>query len=228
MVVLMTIMTGKSSESRKKSYGLAGGFVVAGCLYFAVSSCSYRLTNLHTSAPNGIKTVFVEAVYDTGSEVLPHELLWDELQRAIAANGQLHLARPSGADAILRAQIISSQTGKAGERRVSQTNRKTREPDYFAGQSAPPTKGKVRNLSVADDYYLKTRWQSFVRVELWDLRTQKLILQREYPMSGEVLANRGDVSAQLHHLRHDESFNASFGNSARAVAEKVVTDILTR
>lgn len=226
--MLMLIMTSKLPESRKKSFSLIVWLTVTVCLCFAASSCSYRLTNLHTAAPNGIKTVFVEAIYDTGSEVLPHELLWDELQRAIAANGQLHLARPSGADAILRAQIISSQTGKAGERRVSQSNRKSKEPDYFAGQSSPPTKGKVRNLSIADDYYLKTRWQSFVRVELWDLRSQKLILQREYPMSGEVLANRGDVSAQLHHIRHEESFSASFGNSARAVAEKVVTDILTR
>ncbi len=226
--MLMLIMTAKLPESRKKSFRLVVWFLVAASLCFTAASCSYRLTNLHTAAPNGIKTVFVEAVYDTGSEVVPHELLWDELQRAIAANGQLHLARPSGADAILRAQIISSQMGKAGERRVSQNNRKTREPDYFVGQSSPPTKGQVRNLSVADDYYLKTRWQSFVRVELWDLRNQKLILQREYPMSGEVLANRGDVSAQLHHLRHEESFNASFGNSARSVAEKVVTDILTR
>ena len=197
-------------------------------LYASCSACSYRLTNLHASSPHNIQSIFVEAVYDTGAEIVPHEELWDELQRALAANGQLAVVTAKNADAMLRAQIVMTQIGKAGERKVTQTNRKTREPDYFKGQTAPPIPGQLRNISIADDYYMKTRWQSTVRIELWDLRKQKLLLQREYPMSGEVLANRGDISAQLHHIRHEESFNASFSNAARQVAEKVVTDILIR
>ena len=224
----MLIMTAKSTESRKKSIQRYLATIVTLGTLFSVSACTYRLTNLHTSTPNGIRSVFVEAVYDTGTEVVPHEHLWDELQRAIASNGQLVILPAKDADAILRAQVVTTQFGKTGERRAAQTNRKSREPDYFAGQTPPPVPGQVRNLSVADDYYLKTRWQSNVRVELWDLKKEVLLLQREYPMSGEVLANRGDVSAQLHHLRHEESYNASFTNAARAVAEKVVTDILVQ
>lgn len=223
----MPIMTSKRPESTKKTCLTTKALVLLGCLPW-LWACTYRLTNLHSSSPENIRTVFVEAVYDTGAEVLPHEHLWDELQRALAANGQMMVAPSKNADALLRAQIISTLIGKAGERRVTQTDRKTREPNYFDGQKSPPTPGQVRNLSIADDYYTKTRWQSSVRVELWDLRSQKLILQREYPISGEVLANRGDINPQLHHLRHEESFNASFSNAARVVAEKVVTDILIR
>ncbi len=224
----MPIMTKKLTESRKKRFAAPLWLLVSlGCLAW-YSACTYRLTNLHTSSPDNISTVFVEAVYDTGAEIVPHEQLWDELQRALAANGQIAVVPSKQADAILRAQIVTTQIGKAGERKVTQTNRKTREPDYFKGQTPPPAPGQLRNLSVADDYYMKTRWQSTVRVELWDLRKQKLLLQREYPISGEILANRGDVAAQLHHLRHEESYNASFGNAARMVAEKVVTDILIR
>lgn len=224
----MLIMTRKSRESRKKSIVHHLNAVVTLGVLLSLSACTYRLTNLHTSTPNGIRSVFIEAIYDTGAEVIPHEQLWDELQRAIASNGQLVMLPAKDADAVLRAQVVTTQFGKSGERRVAQTNRKSREPNYFSGQSPPPVPGQVRNLSVADDYYIKTRWQTNVRVELWDLRKQVLLLQREYPMSGEVLANRGDVSAQLHHLRHEESYSASFTNAARAVAEKVVTDILVQ
>jgi hypothetical protein len=224
----MIIMTSKFGESTKKICRASLCLTVILCLSIFLSNCAYRLTNLHSSTPGNIRTIFVEAVYDTGAEIVPHEQLWDELQRALAANGQIILAPATTADAILRAQIISTKFAKSGERRVSQVNRKTREPDYFKGQTSPPTPGQLRDLSVADDYYMKTTWQSNVRVELWDLRNRKLLLQREYPLSGEVLANRGDVAPQLHHLRHEESYNVSFANAARIVAEKVVTDILIR
>jgi len=224
----MPIMTSKLPESREKTFAAPWRFLVSlGCL-LSFSACAYRLTNLHTASPDNIRSIFVEAVYDTGAEIVPHEQLWDELQRALAANGQIAVVTAKDADAVLRAQIVSTQFAKAGERKVTQNNRKTREPDYFEGQTPPPVPGQLRNLSVADDYYMKTRWQSTLRVELWDLRKRKLLLQREYPMSGETLANRGDVAAQMHHLRHEESYNASFGNAARMVAEKVVTDILIR
>jgi len=227
-LINMPIMTSKTTESRKKSKNHLVWIFIAAASAFKLMGCAYRLTNLHTASPNNIKTIHVEAVYDTGSEVVPHEQLWDELQRAIAANGQLILSAPASADATLRAQIISAQIGKAGERRVANTNQKKREPDYLSGKSEPPGPGKLRNITVADDYYLKTNWQSVVRVELWDLRTGALLLQREYPMSGEVPANRGDVAAQIHHLRHEESFQSSFTNASRSVAEKVVSDILVR
>ena len=224
MLSIMLIMITTARESRKKliTY-LSFALWTSG-----LAGCAYRLTNLHTASPNNIKTIHVEAVYDTSLEAIPHEQLWDELQRAIATNGQIRLVPAKTADALLRAHIIRTQTVKAGERKTLTTNRRTREADIFAGQQAPPSPGQLRDISTADDYYVKTGWTSIVQIELWDLTTRKLLLQRDYPMSGEVLANRGDVPAQIHHLRHEESFAASFKTAARGVAEKVVTDLLVR
>jgi len=211
-------------QSRKK---VALGLVAIFCAYL-LNACAYRLTNLHTSRPNNIRSIFIEGVYDTSGEAVPHERLWDELQRAFAANGQLRLTTAADADAILRAHIITSTIGKAGERKTSATKSKRRDPDVFAGQQQPPTPGALRDISVADDYFVKTGWQSAVQVEVIDLRTRQLILQRLYPISGETVAVRGDQPAEIHHVRHEESFDHSFTNASRGIAERVVTDLLVR
>lgn len=217
-------MNTKKSESSKKSF-LPVCFAMWSIL---TTSCAYRLTNLHTSSPNNIKSIHVAAVYDTSAEAVPHEKLWDELQRAIAANGQLKLTSASSADAELRAHIVKTDTWKSGERKVPTTNRKKNDPNVFAGQSSPPMPGALRDISLADDYFVKTAWSSVVRVEVWDLNSKKLLLQREYPMTGEVMAARGDQPAQIHHVRFEESFSASFNNAAKSVAERVVSDLLVR
>jgi hypothetical protein len=193
-----------------------------------VTSCAYRLTNLHTVRPGDIKSIFVEGVYDTSAEPIPHEKLWDELQRAVAAHGQLRLAPPEEADAILRAQVIKTSSAKAGERKVTLSKSKRKDPEIFSGQSSPPTPGVLRDISVAEDYYVKTSWTSVVLVEVYDLRTRNLLMQRQYPMSAEVVAARGDQPTEIHHLRFEESLNASFGNASRGLAERIVTDLLVR
>jgi hypothetical protein len=196
------------------------------------TSCAYRLTNLHTVRPGDIRSIFVEGVYDTSAEPVPHEKLWDELQRAIAANGQLRLASAKDADAILRAQVIKTSSAKAGERKVALSKSKKKDPEIFSGhssgQSSPPTPGVLRDISVADDFYVKSSWASLVLVEIYDLKTNRLLLQRQYPMSAEVVAVRGDQPTEVHHLRHEESLQASFGNAAKTLAERVVTDLLVR
>ena len=224
MVMTMLIMNASTSKFKRKAQ--FSGYLIFSALLWG--SCAYRLTNLHTASPNNIKPIYVEAVYDTGAETIPHEQLWDELQRAFAANGQLRIAPASEADAVLRAHIVKTQITKAGERKVETTKRQHKDPDVFAGQNPPPTPGQLRDISIADDYFLKSAWSSTVRVEVWDLKTRKLLLQREYPLSGEVLDVRGDQRAQIHHVRHEESLNYSFRNAARGTAGRIVSDLTVR
>jgi hypothetical protein len=224
----MISMNASATESIKKT--VKSVFFILCTLLFTLSmaGCVYRLTNLHTASPNNIRTIHIEAVYDTSAEPVPHELLWDSLQRAIAANGQLKIASAEKADAILRAHIINTQVSKGGERKILNTNRRRKESNVFLGQSGPPTPGTLRDLSVTDDFFVKTSWSSSVRVELWDLNTKALLLQREYPLTGDVVAYRGDLPTQIHHLRYEEQFQHSFGNATRGLAERIVSDLLVR
>lgn len=218
----MIIMIRKLQESRRKSIAL----VALASASFLFAGCTYQLTNLHSAAPNNIRTIHVEAVYDTSAEPVPHELLWDEIQRAIAANGQLKLVPSYEADALLRAHIVRTQTSKAGERKAPIASARRTERDVFVGQQSPPTPGQIRDITVADDYFMKTAWTSAAQVEVWDLTTGKLILQRQYPLAGEMPTVRGDVPTEIHHLRNEESFQHSFGNVSRGIAERIVSDLL--
>lgn len=228
MVFTMNIMNASTLESIKKAKST---FFFALCTIFCgflLQGCAYRLTNLHTASPNNIRTIHIEAVYDTSAEPVPHELLWDSIQRAVAANGQLKIAPADQADAILRAHIMSTSVSKGGERKITNTNRRRKEIDIFNGQSGPPTPGTLRDLTVADDFFVKTTWSSSVRVELWDLNTKALLLQREYPLAGEVVSYRGDLPTQVHYLRYEEQFQYSFGNATRSLGERIVSDLLVR
>ncbi len=220
----MTIMNNTRQESTRKLYKAAA--LVTWAAF--ISGCTYQLTNLKSASPNNIRTIYIEAIYDTSSEAAPHELLWDEIQRAIAANGQLKLVSSYEADAVLRAHIVKNQMGKAGERKAPVVSRRTTEPDIFSGQQQPPTPGQLRDISIADDYFMKTSWSSVVQVEVWDLTTRKLVLQRQYPISGEIPTIRGDVPTEIHHLRNEESFQHGFANASRSIAERIVGDLLIR
>ena len=65
-------------------------FVMTGMLL--TSGCAYRFSNLHMKPPPGTKTIAIEAIYDTGKVAVPHEIIWEQLQKQFAINGRLRLA----------------------------------------------------------------------------------------------------------------------------------------
>ena len=71
-------------------------------LALTMTACSYRFANPSIAPPPTVRSIAVEAVFDTGRRVLPHDLLWDSLQEAIIVSGKLRLAAPQVADAYLR------------------------------------------------------------------------------------------------------------------------------
>ena len=83
--------------------------LISVAIFLLISSCAYRFTNLHMRAPNKAKTIAVEGIYDTSRLALPHEYLWESLQKYIAINGRLKLAPKNQADLYLRCQLVSAE-----------------------------------------------------------------------------------------------------------------------
>jgi hypothetical protein len=196
-----------------------------------VTSCAYRFSNLHVKSPNKIETIAFESVFDSGGEVVPHELLWDELQRAFAANGHLKVSSLKSADALLRAHIRSATTGKAGNRNTHSGTLK--DPPLYDVKSDPRKPGELRDLSTARDYFTKSSTSFVVDVEVWDIKTRALILQRTYGGAFEaqaVLADAGALSGvrEVTFVRHEESVQRGFARVSRNIAETVVSDLLVR
>ena len=196
---------------------------------FFLSACAYRLSNLHVQSPNKIESIAIEAIFDTSGQVIAHDQLWSELQRAFAANGHLKVASVGQADALLRAHLRSAAIANAGDRiQANITNKK--DPDLYAPGAPPLGPNQLRDLSAAGDYFTKDQVSMVIDIEVWNLRTHELILQRSYGGSFAVLNVRaeGEAINELVSVRREESADRGVAGISRQIAGNVVSDLLIR
>lgn len=214
----------------KRNIPLWGWQILLIILVILLNSCSYRLTNLYLEAPNKIKTIAVEAVYDTSGQVVPHELIWTELQKAFAANGHLKVVAADQADALLRAHLHTFRSSNSGPRGSNGTPIAKGDPELYGEIGPPIAPGTLRDLTTARDYYSKETKGLVLDVEIWDLKRQTLILQRSYSGGFDVLATRApsDSPADLLTVRKDESSDKGVTKVAKLIAETVVSDFLVK
>ncbi len=195
--------------------------------FLATSGCAYTFTNTHLVRPEGVRTIAVEAVYDTSREVLPHEVLWQSLQDAFAADGHLGLAPQESADALVRAHIKSAEIASVGS---NIANSEKRDPS-LEGDDGPPAPNKFKVLTQAGEYRDKGRVSNVVEVEVWNLRTRSLIMRHSYAMSDPFQAfhqKLAGVNAANDHLRYDEAVQASFKAISENISRSVVRDLLVK
>ncbi len=211
----------------KKLLAPALTIALAPAAIISLCSCVYRFTNLHVSVPEGIRTVAVEPIYDTSREILPHELLWDEMQRAIAAEGHLMLAPANKADAILRVRIKSARFSPTGT--VIKPQIRTKDPATISPeQTTLPSYREFRTLTEAAELMPSTAVLIEVEVQLWHLETKKLLFEKSYVQSESFLSVRPSTSPRNNYLRENEAFRADFARMSRAISERVISDLLIK
>lgn len=187
-----------------------------------LSGCVYRFTNTAIHAPHGIKSVAVEAVYDTSREVLPHEQLWNALQRSIAENGRLRLTNQEQADALLRAQITAGDVNPSG---TPDNDQIAADPKLARNEIKGPNEFRI--LPQAGSWTNKENLSYSILVELWDLRDHSLLFRRSYSGSDQFQSILAEDRTQLgmQYLIYEESLNTKFRTIAKSISDKVVTDI---
>jgi len=194
-------------------------------LVACTTGCAYRFTNLHVKRPAGIQSIAVEAIYDTTRTVLPHELLWEELQRAIVANGKLHLTTQSSADALVRAHITN---GDFRSGRIQTNANNDRDPTIETPEEAI-TSGEFREfkkLTQAGESVLDNRLVVNVRIEVIDLRTQKVLLNKRYSGSEVVKTARKGTDPGSFYLIYTEATANRFQQASKRIATRMVQDLL--
>lgn len=201
---------------------------LAGALALSLSSCAYRFTNLYLNPPPHLRSIAVEAVYDTTRMVLPHEILWENLQRAAAADGHFTLAPPEGADLYLRAHLHK------GERRLIDVYKAIlpREPEdimspAFVDPIRPSVFGLANNLQLATEISHRELIRMRIRVEVWHIATQSLVFSRDYPIE-EVLKVQGiDTDGVANrHLHSEEVFEIRFDEVTQGISTTAIRDLL--
>ena len=187
------------------------------------SSCSYRLANSELKAPPGVSSVYVEAIYDTTSKSLPHDTLWNELQRAVGESGKLRLASRDHADAHLRAHLVSASMLQIDP----QTITAVKDPVYQPG-GVPADYRSFRNLNVASKFAGKEVLQMSIAVDLVNTSSGKTIFSRTYPLSRtySIINIAGTPSGRFQ--RADEAFESNFQYASKELSGQIVRDLLKR
>lgn len=198
-------------------------------IFATLPGCAYRFTNTYAAPPVGVRTIAIEAIYDTSREVLPHEILWQELQKAFAANGRLVVVSQGRADALVRAHIRSAQMIPSGdEQPVTATG--SEEPQvYNTDNPASPFDPKFQPLTRGANSRNDEVITLSVDVEVLNLTTHQILLTRNYPVSGayRVQGATGDIPKENFFVRSDESLGYRFAALSQDIANRVVLELMT-
>lgn len=197
--------------------------------------CAYRFSNQYVRVPEGTETIAIEAIFDTGRSVAPHNLLWESLQRAFAANGHLRVTSVQHADLYLRANLTGTRFAQAEWDSLT-TSRKpnmflkeipdSTDPNADPVEPEPFRPSDYLNLHSADIFSKRQSLSFLVEVEIWDLRKKVLLFQRNYPLSGtfNMFSNRSTIESMF--IRNEEGIELLFSRLSNTIAQGVVTELL--
>ena len=181
---------------------------------------------MYSSSPQGIGSIYVEPVYDTSHVVVSHELLWDELQKEFALHPKISLGSKKSADAILRSHlhtasfsVSGSNNGKNNTEQLGTYNdlEKVRSPAEFFPL------GAARRHTTHDHLTLG------VHVEIINLRSGTVLLDREYQESGAFQSFDSTYSVERGHstafLRNEEGLDSLVKSLSKKIARRVMVDL---
>lgn len=155
---------------------------------------------------------------------MPHEYLWESLQRHFAIDGHLRLTSQSQADVYVRAHLQSAIQSPSHVDAQRLEN-----PSHFFD----PKKGQPFPLSAYPSFqtahsYAKSETLSLsVQVEAWDLRSEKRLLQKTYSSSASYVKHDGSTPAEYAFLQVEEALEQLFAERAEDIARQVVRDVLS-
>jgi hypothetical protein len=168
-------------------------------------SCQYRFTNLNS--PNlGYHTIGVEAVYDTSQKRVPHEFLWNSLERALARNGRLLVTGVAESELYMRVHLKTASTTSF---------------DLFIPKA--PSKA-----SSVDTYPRKEKYTLGFQVEVWDQADRRLVFQKSYvlPFLYDIYRPLSPLGTEI--LRIQEARESQMVASLDELSDQVTRDLLGR
>jgi hypothetical protein len=200
-------------------------FSAALCILSPIAGCSYRFTNVDAVLPGGMRTIAIESVYDTSGEILPHGLLWREVQLAIARNSRFRVTNRSQADMLLRLHINSGVIAPSGSPEVVRKNRKDPKPYEF---KEPPRPSDFDSLFLPSQFLKNETLAISVVTELWSARDKKIIFSSTYTESQEYNAIFPDINSpmDLQFIRAEEQSQNVFVQLSSKIASRFIRDLL--
>ena len=189
------------------------------------AACSYRFSNLHIRLPAGIRSIAIESVYDTSRQVLPHQMLWSHLQRAVVAEGHLQLTDQRDADVYLRAHIDDQAKFSYSDINDPPIRTEPKKLTDDEGKVIPPT--SFDNLRRADRYASNEHFTVVIHVEVWNLHTRKRIFSNSYSIGATYQPGNSLSPTEAKFIRANEIFNYHFDQQSEQISQTIIRDIVS-
>lgn len=187
--------------------------------------CAYRFTNLRFSPPQGVKKIAVEAIYDVSREVLPHDILWVELQREIAKTGKVVVGSAQNSEAIMRVKLAAAGLRPVDSVPIQSATRYPQLKDPLPATLEQLEKSDILDMAKATKRGSKESLAVSLEVEVWSLTTRKLLFKRQYSGSGEVESVTLDANGSGY-LKYEEKIARRFQLLSKTLSRKIVSDFL--
>lgn len=191
-------------------------------VFVLITSCVYRFTNQHVRIPDGGRTVAIAPIYNTSRIVLPHDLLWDALQKAFAGDGHLLLSSQKKADFYVQTHVHDARAFEF----ETDSSSAVQAPNFLDVGNPIAPKDYV-NMHSAVLYSKREGLVFQVAIEIWDLRTKTLLLKKVYPLSAQFNMLAQQSTEESRYIRNEESFELLFVGQAKTLARQVVTDLFS-
>lgn len=200
--------------------------IIVGLIACCVSACSYRFTNIDAALPGGLRTIALEAIYDTSGEILPHGLLWREIQLAIARNSRFRITNRNNADMLLRLHINSASIVPSGSPEVVYKIRKDPKPYNFE-EPARPT--DYDSMFLPSQFLKNETLALTVAIELWSIRERKIVFSSAFSETQEYNAVFSESTAPtpIQFVRSEEASQNVFLEMSRKISSRFLGELLT-
>jgi len=127
------------------------------------------------------------------------------------------------ADALLVAHITTANVSPSG---TVATERRTRDPEVTDPAGVDPR--EFRRLPRAGEHTREESLSFQVRIEVVDLRTRRVLLNRNYSGSRRFRSERAGLDIKGFYLIYEEALENRFREISESIANRVVEDLLIR
>lgn len=186
-------------------------------------SCVYTFVNSSRHSGNfKIRSIAVEAVYDTSSTPMSHADLWREIQRAIIKDGFLHLTNSHSADAILTLELLNNNVANSGS--PIELDSKTTLDDFIPSTA---TSEQITDLNRAGRITQHEVIGFTVLAEAYELSSGKKIYSKQYSQSATLKSKRGSYLARENDfLIHEEALTNRTQEMSRSMGAQINSDLV--
>lgn len=194
-------------------------------MLWGLTGCAYRFTNLRFSPPVGVKKIAVEAIYDVSREVLPHDILWVELQREIARTGKVVVGSAQNSEAIMRVKLAGAGLTPVDSVPIQSATRYPQLKDKLPTTLEQLEQADILDMAKATKRGSKESLAVQLEVEVWSLTSRKLLFKRSYAGAGEVESVTLDANGSGY-LKYEEKIARRFQQISKSLSRKIVSDFL--